>query len=90
MNNLYFIILSVTFCISCSSSEKENTDEQSDPLPSTASSNAIYEEENLVHDTIDEAYLIISGVNQKWPPLNDSRKEIEWAEDSSTKRYSRK
>lgn len=90
MNNLYFIILSVTFCISCSSSEKENTDEQSDPLPSTASSNAIYEEENLVHDTIDEAYLIISGVNQKWPPLNDSRKEIEWTEDSSTKRYSRK
>ena len=44
----------------------------------------------MVHDTIHEAYLIISGVNQKWPPLNDSRKEIEWTEDSSTKRYSRK
>ena len=89
MNNLYFIILSVTFCISCSSSEKENTDEHNNASPSTASSNAIYEEETLVHDTIHEAYLIISGVNQKWPPLNGSRKEIEWTKDSSTKRYSK-
>ena len=90
MNNVLFISLAVTICISCSSADKENTDEHNNASPSTASSNAIYEEETLVHDTIHEAYLIISGVNQKWPPLNDSRKEIEWTEDSSTKRYSRK
>ncbi len=90
MNNLYFFTLSLIMCISCSDTDTEHIDDQHNALPSTASSNAIYEEETLVHDTIHEAYLIISGVNQKWPPLNDSRKEIEWTEDSSTKRYSRK